>query len=104
MDSWEAGIQPVNDVCVVCVSAVSQSSGRHLPSSVENVAYFRSCLPVTSFVQPQVEIHSSEALSIRQPHILTQTGLQRDSIIDEYLICKGFYLGLGTDSVLSVQF
>ncbi len=78
MDSWEAGITPVNDVCVVCVSAVSQSSGCHLPSSVENVEYFRCCLPVTSFVQLQVEIHSSEALSIRWPPILTQAGLQSE--------------------------
>lgn len=78
VDSWEAGFPHVNDVCVVCVSAVSQSSGRHLPSSVQNVEYFRCCLPVTFSVQLQVDIHSSEALSIRQPPILTPAGLQSE--------------------------
>lgn len=77
VDSCEAGIPIVNDVLMVCVSAVSQSSGLHLPPHMENVEYFRCCLPVSFSEQLQVDIPS---LSIRQPPILTPAGRQSEGL------------------------
>lgn len=80
VDSCKAGIPSVNDVCMVCVSAVSLSSSLHPPPHMENVEYFRCCLPVSFSEQLQVDIHYSEALSIRQPPILTPAGLQSEGL------------------------